>query len=38
MEIPGELPRRLTWLDVTALVIGIVIGSGIFLLPNLIAR
>ncbi len=38
MEIPGELPRKLSWLDATALVIGIVIGSGIFLLPNLIAR
>jgi APA family basic amino acid/polyamine antiporter len=38
METPGELPRKLSWLDATALVIGIVIGSGIFLLPNLIAR
>src|ERR1700720_3080338 len=38
MEIPGELPRKFRWLDATALVIGIVIGSGIFLLPNLIAR
>ena len=32
-----ELPRRLRMLDATAIVIGIVIGSGIFLLPNLIA-
>jgi len=33
-----ELPRRLGVLDATAIVIGIVIGSGIFVLPNLIAR
>jgi len=33
-----ELPRKLGWLDATAIVIGIVIGSGIFLLPNLIAQ
>jgi APA family basic amino acid/polyamine antiporter len=33
-----ELPRRLGVLDATTIVIGIVIGSGIFLLPNLIAR
>jgi APA family basic amino acid/polyamine antiporter len=33
-----DLPRRLGWLDSTAIVIGIVIGSGIFLLPNLIAQ
>ena len=33
-----ELPRKLTWLDSTMIVVGIVIGSGIFLLPNLIAR
>jgi basic amino acid/polyamine antiporter, APA family len=33
-----ELPRRLGMLDATTIVIGIVIGSGIFLLPNLIAR
>jgi APA family basic amino acid/polyamine antiporter len=33
-----ELPRRLGILDATTIVIGIVIGSGIFLLPNLIAR
>jgi len=33
-----ELPRRLGILDAVAIVIGIVIGSGIFLLPNLIAR
>jgi APA family basic amino acid/polyamine antiporter len=32
------LPRKLGLLDATFIVIGIVIGSGIFLLPNLIAR
>lgn len=34
----NELPRRLGILDATTIVIGIVIGSGIFVLPNLIAR
>lgn len=33
-----ELPRRLGLVDATLIVIGIVIGSGIFLLPNVIAR
>ena len=33
-----QLPRKLGLLDSTLIVIGIVIGSGIFLLPNLIAR
>ncbi len=33
-----DLPRRLGVVDATAIVIGIVIGSGIFVLPNLIAR
>ena len=33
-----ELPRKLGWLDATMIVVGIVIGSGIFLLPNLIAK
>jgi hypothetical protein len=33
-----QLPRRLNLLDASFIVIGIVIGSGIFLLPNLIAR
>jgi APA family basic amino acid/polyamine antiporter len=36
--IKRDLPRRLGMLDATAIVVGIVIGSGIFLLPNLIAR
>ena len=34
----NELPRKLGLLDATAMIIGIVIGSGIFVLPNLIAR
>jgi basic amino acid/polyamine antiporter, APA family len=34
----AELYRGLGMLDATAIVIGIVIGSGIFVLPNLIAR
>jgi APA family basic amino acid/polyamine antiporter len=38
MKAAFELPRRLGMLDATAIVIGIVIGSGIFVLPNLIAR
>jgi APA family basic amino acid/polyamine antiporter len=33
-----QLPRKLGLPDATLIVIGIVIGSGIFLLPNLIAR
>jgi basic amino acid/polyamine antiporter, APA family len=33
-----HLPRRLGPLDATLIVVGIVIGSGIFLLPNLIAQ
>src|SRR5437763_15565753 len=33
-----QLPRKLGLIDSTFIVIGIVIGSGIFLLPNLIAR
>jgi APA family basic amino acid/polyamine antiporter len=33
-----QLPRRLGLLDATFIVIGIVIGSGIFLLPNVIAH
>src|SRR5690242_11665758 len=38
MNTAQELPRKLGMLDATAIVIGIVIGSGIFVLPNLIAR
>ncbi len=42
MAAPGgttrDLPRLLGVLDATAIVVGIVIGSGIFVLPNVIAR
>jgi APA family basic amino acid/polyamine antiporter len=33
-----QLPRRLSLIDAALIVIGVVIGSGIFLLPNVIAR
>jgi len=33
-----QLPRKLGTLDATMIVIGIVIGAGIFLLPNVMAR
>jgi APA family basic amino acid/polyamine antiporter len=36
--IQEELPRKLGLLDAACIIIGIVIGSGIFVLPNLIAR
>jgi APA family basic amino acid/polyamine antiporter len=32
-----QLPRRLNFIDATLIVVGVVIGSGIFLLPSLIA-
>lgn len=35
---PGELPRKLTLFDGAALLVGGVIGSGIFVVPALIAR
>lgn len=38
MTVRPELTRTLGMWDATAVVIGIVIGSGIFVLPNLIAR
>src|SRR5262252_3115147 len=38
MNDAHDLPRRLGVLDATAIIIGIVIGSGIFVLPNVIAR
>jgi basic amino acid/polyamine antiporter, APA family len=34
----GELPRRLGLLDSGAIVVGTIIGSGIFVVPNLVAR
>jgi basic amino acid/polyamine antiporter, APA family len=38
MDSVAELPRKLGLLDSLAIVIGIVIGGGIFLVPNLVAR
>src|SRR5215475_13127482 len=38
MKAAQELARCLGVLDTTAIIIGIVIGSGIFVLPNVIAR
>ncbi len=35
---PEELPRRLSLRDSLAIVVGIMIGGGIFLVPNLVAR
>jgi APA family basic amino acid/polyamine antiporter len=36
--VPSELPRSLGLLDALAIVIGVVIGGGIFIVPNLVAR
>jgi APA family basic amino acid/polyamine antiporter len=36
--IVHELPRKLGLVDAACIIIGVVIGSGIFVLPNLIAR
>src|SRR6202158_4505549 len=33
-----DLPRKLSLLDALSIVVGIVIGGGIFLVPNLVAR
>src|SRR5450755_1209595 len=38
MGAGDELPRKLGRLDATLIVVGVVIGSGVFLLPSLIAR
>ncbi len=38
VESKRDLPRRLGVRDAAAVVVGIVIGSGIFVLPNLIAK
>ena len=38
IAIGPDLPRKLGLLDALSIVIGIVIGGGIFLVPNLIAR
>src|SRR5438132_667793 len=34
----GDLPRKLNLLDAVSIVVGIVIGGGIFVVPNLVAR
>ena len=34
----SELPRRLSLVDSVAIVVGIVIGGGIFVVPNMVAR
>jgi len=36
--MPSELPRKLGLVDSSAIVVGTIIGSGIFLVPNLVAR
>jgi APA family basic amino acid/polyamine antiporter len=38
MPSPAELPRQLRLVDAVAIVAGTIIGSGIFLVPNLVAR
>jgi basic amino acid/polyamine antiporter, APA family len=38
MPSASELPRKLGLLDSSAIVVGTIIGSGIFLVPNLVAR
>lgn len=35
---PAQLPRRLSLVDSIAIVVGCMIGGGIFLVPNLVAR
>src|SRR6516162_9079597 len=35
---PAELPRKLGLFDSAAIVVGTIIGAGIFLVPNLVAR
>src|SRR5689334_10444964 len=35
---PAELPRKLGLVDSLSIVVGVVIGAGIFLVPNLVAR
>src|SRR5215475_6721152 len=38
MHFSGELPRKLGLFDSAAIVVGTIIGAGIFLVPNLVAR
>jgi APA family basic amino acid/polyamine antiporter len=37
-DVGPDLPRRLGLMDALSIVVGIVIGGGIFLVPNLVAR
>src|SRR5438270_1921701 len=37
-QATADLPRKLGFLDSLSIVIGIIIGAGIFLVPNLVAR
>ena len=34
----AEFPRKLGFFDALSIVVGIIIGAGIFLVPNLVAR
>src|SRR5438105_15056779 len=38
MDSSGDLPRKLGLFDSVAIVVGTIIGAGIFLVPNLVAR
>src|SRR5882724_3872405 len=38
MDFSGDLPRKLGLFDSVAIVVGTIIGAGIFLVPNLVAR
>src|SRR5262249_21719844 len=37
-DVASDLPRKLGLIDALAIVIGMVIGGGVFLVPNLVAR
>ena len=37
-NVTADLPRQLGLLDSLCIVIGVVVGGGIFLVPNLVAR
>ena len=38
VDVPSDLPRRLGLIDALSIVIGVTIGGGIFLVPNLVAQ
>src|SRR5207302_10922140 len=38
MDSSGDLPRKLGLFDSVAIIVGTIIGAGIFLVPNLVAR